>query len=45
MFSSPVTGAEGAEGGVTGRGAETIGVIGVEAVAGDGLESGGLQMT
>jgi len=43
-FASPVTGAEWAEGGVTGRGAETVGVIGMEAVAGDGLKSGGLQV-
>jgi len=43
-FLSPVTGVEGAEGSVAGRGVEVIGVIGMNAMAGDGLESGGLQM-
>jgi|SRR6266850_1499670 len=43
-FTSPVTGAEGAKGSVASHGMEVVRVVGVEAVASDGLEGCGLKV-
>lgn len=42
VFLLPVTGAEWAEGSIASQGAEAVGVIGMKAMAGDGLEGSGL---
>ena len=44
VFVLPVTGAEGAEGGITSGGEEAVGVIGMKAMTGDSLKDGRLQV-